>query len=41
MSTKLLEIKKSNPTIYGLIKNEVDKIIDYGIEIKYIKEHKR
>jgi hypothetical protein len=38
MSTKLFEIKKSKPKIYELIKNEVDKIINYGIEIKYIKK---
>ena len=37
MSNKLIEIKKTNPKTYSLIKTETDKIINYGIEIKYLK----
>jgi len=40
MSSKLIEIKKTNPTTYSLIKTEADKIINYGIEIKYLQRER-
>jgi hypothetical protein len=38
IATKLIEMKKLDPEVYNLIRDEADAIINYGIKIKYLKK---
>jgi hypothetical protein len=36
VTKRLIGIKKETPEVYSVIKNEVDNILEYGVEIGYL-----
>jgi len=35
--SRLVSIKKNKPDVYAIIKSEIDSLIEYGINIGYLK----